>query len=104
ICNNSPQYSSLPTQYICNGEQFCFNHGATDSDGDSLVYSLVNPKEGSSPPGSDIPFVSGLSATNPVSTTGSFNFNNETGEMCFTPDTAQTDVISVEIDEYRNGQ
>ena len=39
-CNNSPQFSNKPVPFVCQGQPFTFNQGATDPDGDSLAYSL----------------------------------------------------------------
>jgi hypothetical protein len=103
-CNNSPQFNNLPVLYSCQGQISQFNHGFFDQDGDSLTFSLINPKTTN---GVDIPFVSGLSATTPLrlQTGTTFQFNNANGQMTFTPlaNTGQVAVISVRIDEYRNG-
>lgn len=103
LCNSSPTFSSLPVPYICAGQQFCYNHGAFDADGDSLVYTLINALDGPAP-GSPITYTGSLSATNPLSTlSGSVNFDNATGSMCVTPDAAQVSVVTVQVQEYRNG-
>ncbi|MCB9232615.1 MAG: T9SS type A sorting domain-containing protein [Bacteroidia bacterium] len=105
-CNSSPQYFALPSPYVCAGQNYCFSHGAVDPDGDSLVFSLVAPLNGPNPPGSPIPFTGGLSATNPIATTGgagALTFDPVTGTMCFTPNGAQQAVVAVRVDEYRNG-
>ncbi len=105
ICNTSPDYSSSPVPYICAGEKFCFNHGITEPDGDSLYYELVNPLGGANDTlaydSSDGPPY--YSPTYPVHTTDSnFYFNNETGQMCFTPDSPQTVIISMKTYEYKD--
>ncbi len=96
-CNNSPNFTSLPSPYICVNQQFNYNHGAVDPDGDSLVYTLINPM---SAPGTNISYVSGYSPTNPLSFSGSFTFDNLTGQMQFTPNLLQQAVISVLVEEY----
>ncbi len=100
LCNNSPFFTSLPTPYLCAGQPFFYNHGAIDIDGDSLVYTLVNPRTSAT---GNIPHRGGFSATNPLSTTGGFSFNNATGQMSFTPTNPQQAVVTVRVDEYRNG-
>ncbi len=100
--NSSPQFSAIPTPYICVGQNFSYNHGAYDPDSDSLVYTLAQPLEGTFPPGTPIAYNAGYSVNNPV-IASVFNFNNATGEMCFTPTQADYDVIAIQIDEYRNG-
>ena len=42
-CNNSPTFSQYPTPFICAGSYYCYNNGAIETDGDSLVYSLITP-------------------------------------------------------------
>ena len=39
-CNSSPTFFNKPMAIACRGQSFCFNHGAIDPDGDSLVYSF----------------------------------------------------------------
>jgi len=100
-CNDSPIFTELPVPFICDGGPYCYDHGATDADGDSLVYSLVNPLTGG---GSNIGYVGGFSPTYPLTTfSGSVSFDNATGQMCFTPIGEQQAVITVLIEEYRNG-
>lgn len=100
ICNNSPVFTSLPVPFVCIGNQFFYNHGAVDVDGDSLVYTLIQPLQN---PGTVAPWASGFSVTNPMATTSGFSFNNSTGQMSGTPSIAQNAAIAVRVDEYRNG-
>jgi len=100
LCDNSPVFTSLPVPYVCAGQQFNYNHGAIDLDGDSLVYSLIAPLDG---PGVSIPYTGGLGPNNPMNATGSFVFNSVTGQMTFTPSVPQVAVVAVLVQEYRNG-
>lgn len=100
LCNSSPQYASLPIPYICSNQLFTYSHGAFDSDGDSLSYQLAQPLSAAGKP---ISYNTGYSITEPVKNTGGFNFNPETGTMCFTPSQQQFSVVSVKVLEYRNG-
>lgn len=107
LCNSSPQFTSTPVPYVCADQQFCYNHGAIDPDGDSLSYSLVNPLEGPAP-GTPIPYSSpALSANYPLfDTTGSVQFDPQTGSLCIIPtDTTpgQVVVVAVQVLEWRNG-
>lgn len=106
-CNNSPVFSNKPVPYICAGEPYQYSNGATDADGDSLAYELIDPREipsGSSTP-QTIPFMPGFSPAYPVATApaNSFNFDVLSGQMAFTPQGAQQPVLSVKVKEYRNG-
>lgn len=100
ICQNSPVFTTLPIPYICTNQLFNFNHGVVDIDGDSLVYSMINPLTGSNQP---IPYSLGLSVATPMSLNGPFNFDVSTGQMSFTPDAQQQAVVTVLVQEYRNG-
>jgi len=102
LCDNSPLFSTIPLAYSCTNQLFVYNHGAYDPDGDSLVYTLVNPLDTLNGP---IPYSSiNLSPTYPLyTTTGDFGFDPLTGQMICTPSSNQIVVISVRIDEYRDG-
>lgn len=100
-CNNSPDFSNNPVPYICAGQTFCFNHGAIDADGDSLVYSLVAPMNAS---GSTVTYLGGYSATQPLNSNPPVTFNSVTGDICMTPQSLEVAVVSVLVREYRNGQ
>jgi gliding motility-associated-like protein len=103
LCNSSPFFTTFPVPYICVNEPFSFNHGAVDPDGDSLVYSLIQPLDDTGVP---IPYApgSGFSPTYPMSTTtGTFGFDPVSGQMSFTPDIEQVAVVAVLVEEYRDG-
>jgi hypothetical protein len=100
--NNSPQFSAIPTPYLCANQLSIFSHGAYDADGDSLYYSLAQPLTTPGPPGTPIAFTAGHTINDPILTISGMNLNPLTGDMCFTPSQAQTCVVSVLISEYRN--
>ena len=100
-CNSSPIFTTLPVPYICVNQPYSYNHGAIDVDGDSLYYSLVTPLTNG---GALIPYMPGYSSSYPVFTnTGSVNFNNNNGQMSMTPNQTQVCVVTVLVEEYRNG-
>ncbi|CAN5188513.1 hypothetical protein BH09BAC1_BH09BAC1_09900 [soil metagenome] len=99
-CNNSPRFTNRPVPYFCYQDSIRYNHGTVDIDGDSLVYTLVQPLQN---PGTTVPYAAGFSVTNPLSTNNTFTFNSGTGQMFFVPQQAQVGVITVRVDEYRNG-
>ncbi len=100
--NNAPQFVNMPVPYICNGQPFLYNHGATDVDGDQLVYSLVNALGAG---GTPLTYVAPYSPTYPLATTtGTFPFDPNTGQMNFTPNGVQNAVVVVKVEEYRNGR
>lgn len=100
ICNNSPAFSNLPVPYFCYLDSIYYNHGTIDFDGDSLVYTLITPLEGANSP---MTYQPGFSANNPLTTGGTFNFDPNTGQMFFVPQGAEVGVVTILVQEYRNG-
>ena len=57
--NSNPRFTNLPPTFICLDAPFHFDHSATDTDGDSLVYELCTPLNGASsanPARTSLPF------------------------------------------------
>lgn len=100
VCNNSPVFSNKPVPFVCLGQQFCFNHGGYDPDGDSLVYQMITPFDQSGLPVSYLP---PFSSMNPLSSTPAISFNSATGDICMTPTQLEVTVMAVLVSEYRNG-
>lgn len=98
-CNNSPQFTTTPVPYACSGRLFNYNHGAIDADGDSLVFSSINPLDNGQP----IPYVTPYTPSNPLNTSTPFFIDPNTGQFSFTPVGIQFVVITVLVEEYRNG-
>ncbi|MDB4534245.1 gliding motility-associated C-terminal domain-containing protein [Vicingaceae bacterium] len=101
--NNSPQFFNSPTPYLCANNLAIYSHAASDPDGDSLYYSFNQPLGTPGPPGTPIQFTAAYSINQPITTTAGMNFDQTTGEMCFTPDAGQIVVVSVLVEEFRNG-
>ena len=102
-CNNSPDFiDKMPDYYTCtNGSNWVhMNCAATDADGDSLVYSLVNALNGYNSP---VGYSSSFSGQFPFIAV-STNINPSTGLLSFIPTTSQFAVFAVKVEEYRNGQ
>ena len=99
-CNSSPHFTNKPIVFVCIGQNFTYNHGAVDPDGDSLVYSLVNPMINST---DSIPYVSGYSATNVITSSPPLTLNPATGDIVMTPTQQEVGVLSVLVEEYRDG-
>ncbi len=100
-CNSSPSFSNPPVPYICVGETYCFNHGATDPDGDSLSYSLVTPTSDAN--GGTVNYKAGYSATQPLKSNPKVSIDSETGDICMTPTQQDVTVMQVQVKEWRNG-
>ena len=97
-CNSSPTFSNKPVAIVCNNQAFCYNHGALDPDGDSLVYSFYSPF--TSYP-SSVPYSGGYSSTNFLSSSTPITIDPVTGDICFTPNAILSTVTGVKVQEYR---
>ncbi|MCI5056896.1 MAG: hypothetical protein MRY83_12350, partial [Flavobacteriales bacterium] len=106
ICNNSPVFTNDPVGFLCLGNQFCFNNGAFDADGDSLVYEQIVPQGeliGAVPTAipSTVNYLSGFSETMPTGDPMSFDVVN--GNFCITSTWIGKTVTAIRVNEYRNG-
>ncbi len=97
-CNSSPTFASEPALYTCLNQSVVFQQLATDSDGDSLVYSLVNCLQS---PATSVPYAPGFSGVNPLTTPVTIDPN--TGDLSFTATAIQVASVSVLVEEYRAG-
>jgi hypothetical protein len=100
LCNNSPVFTNDPVPFGCVNQPVFYNHGASDADGDNLVYSLVDCMDNST---TTVGYAAGYSATSPLSTTSGVTVDAATGAISFTPSMAQVGVFCVSVQEYRNG-
>lgn len=99
-CNSSPTFSNKPVPFLCLGQQFCFNHGAYDADGDSLVYQLITPKQTAT---TNVSYHSPYNSSNPLNSMPSTTFSSLSGDICLTPQALEVTVMAVLVKEYRNG-
>jgi len=99
-CNSSPVFSNPPVPYVCVGQTYCFNHGATDADGDSLSYSLITPMTGAA---TTVTYLPGWSAAQPVSSLPALSINTASGDICMTPQLLEVTVMAVLVEEWRAG-
>lgn len=110
--NSSPQFRTQLTR-VCYKSKFTFDFGATDPDGDSLVYSFcdaynrgnssnsanVTP---STPPYQSVNYINGYSGSSPLGS-GAI-INSQTGLITgIAPQNPGRYVVCVCIAEYRNG-
>ncbi len=99
--NNSPVFSNVPIAFECINQDNYFNHGGIDADGDSLVYSFVNPLNDQNDP---LQYFPGYSINNFLTSSPAININPFTGDIFMHPTVAtEITVIAVLIEEYRNG-
>jgi gliding motility-associated-like protein len=116
-CNSSAVFNDYPTHYICVNEPIFYDHSASDTDGDSLVYSLCTPfsggtlMDGMPQPPSAPPFDTVVWVTPPYSKDNMLGFgaaplaiDPQTGLLTGTPGLVGQFVVGVCVEEYRNGQ
>lgn len=129
-CNNMPIFDQVPPVFLCNNLPFNFDHSATDIDGDSLVYKLVDPFTGTNimglgaenpmvpggnqpvvdpttnpmgpPPYNNVQFAPGFSFTDPFGS-GNFVIDPQTGFINVTPNQVGIFVFAIAVCEFRNG-
>ncbi len=99
-CNNSPDFLNSPVAFFCVNEPVNYNHGASDPENDSLVFSLVDCLSSS---GTSSPYTGAFNGTNPLATSTGVIIDPITGGLQFTPNQIQVGVICVLVEEYRNG-
>lgn len=99
--NSSVAFGYDPVPFVCQNYPVFYNNGASEIDGDSLVYKLVQPLGATNTP---IAYSAGYSLTNPIKTAaGNFSFNQSSGQLNFTPSATEVDVVTIKVEEYRNG-
>lgn len=112
--NNSAVFKKLPPIFICKDQAFYFDHSATDKDGDSLKYFLINPLAGldnvnpstSAQSLSDnipIPWLAPYSSANILGGTLPLQIDSITGFLQCKPNTFGRFVVSVLVTETRGG-
>ena len=107
--NSSPVFSYIPINRFCINSQFFYPMGATDVDGDSLVFSMTDCEDysGSCTSGgfiaAPIPWQAPATSVQPFPTANGISFNTQTGLMQFMPTTQCVYNIAIQVDEYRNG-
>ena len=102
LCNSSPVFTSLPVPFICANQLFNYNHGVVEPDGDSLFFSMVSPMTtGGLPIAHNVG--AGYSLLNPILSSSPFTFSNITGQFTFTANGLQVCVVSIKVEEFRNG-
>lgn len=114
--NSSPRFNSYPPLLLCNNEDLVFDHSASDSNGDQLVYSLVAPYQGggplpsntapnpaSAPPYFPVQWAGGFSTANPLGPGATINIDANTGLLTASPNLLGLFVVGIQVDEYRNG-
>lgn len=124
-CNNSAYFNKPPISFVCLGKEFTYDFSATDPDGDSLVYKMVDPLSGVDkngtgvtdgngatevnignkmgiPPIVPVKFKPGYSAQNIFGDGGYMKIDSQTGMLSFLPPQEGLHVFAVVVEEWRN--
>ena len=119
--NSSPVFNNFPPAFICEGEPLRFDHSARDTDNDQLVYKFINAygwtqgagtNTNSPPPFGLVPYRVPYSNVAPMKGNPQIKIDPNTGMMTGTPDAIQSlngaiyqqFVVTIAVEEYRNGQ
>lgn len=114
VPNNAARFDNNPPKILCTNQVTEFDHKATDSDGDQLNYSLVNPNLGgntsnvepnpeTAPPFTPVTWMPTFSATVPLGAASSTSIDSITGIITFSPYMIGNYLVGVQVDELRNG-
>ncbi|MBL7814596.1 MAG: gliding motility-associated C-terminal domain-containing protein [Saprospiraceae bacterium] len=118
--NNSPVFNNFPPSVICANESLNYDHSATDTEGDQLVYSFCGAFIGGSSGGTPGPTPAGnnigkppysfvnyrlpnYSINAPIGGSPIVKINSNTGIITGTPNVLGQFVVTVCVEEYRNG-
>lgn len=113
--NSSPYFQVAPAQYLCKDNYTIIDFSAADPDGDSLVYTMVNPLQGHTTesdvapalpypaPYQNITWESGYSALNAIHGNPALNINSSTGMLTVKPSENGLYAFAIKCEEYRNG-
>ena len=125
--NSSPRFNQRPPLFICADSYLQFDNSASDPDGDSLSYSLINALDGASsscpdpspnaagsgcntwasaPPYVPVSYLTPYNAANPTnspSNTGDLQIDPVTGLLTGIPNQTGIFIVAVAVSEYRHG-
>lgn len=113
--NSNPVFKNFPPVAICANKPLVFDHSATDSDGDSLVYKLCTPYDGLSPSAPTISFLLEFppydeirwrppySLTDQLSGPQPLSIDAVSGILTAIPGRIGQFVVGVCVEEYRDG-
>ncbi|MCT4582044.1 MAG: PKD domain-containing protein [Flavobacteriales bacterium] len=96
-CNSSPTITAPPIPYYCVNQPVCYNLGIVETDGDSLVYSLVAALDNATTP---LQYQGGFSGSQPIQ---GITIDPNSGLINFVPTVQGNYVVVIQVDEYLNG-
>jgi len=124
-CNSSPDYDLFPPTIVCAGSSIDFDHGATDPDGDSIVYQFCTPLQGGGnilngpefnscvgalpdppcpPPFNSVNYLPPFTAAQPMGGNPIVTIDPNTGFISGVPELQGQFVVGVCATEFRDGR
>lgn len=108
LSNNSPLSMGTPIFNASVGDDVIQGSTINDIEKDSIVYSLMDcltsiDIDPSNPFYDYHPYNTGYSGTQPFNTLSGVSIDAATGNIRFTPAIAETSLLCVKVEEYRNG-
>jgi gliding motility-associated-like protein len=112
ITNDSPVFNSVPPLGNCIYDDINLDLSASDTDGDSLVYSFVTPFTGAStfnptaitpPPFSEMVWDFGYGADYPMDANPNLSIDSLTGLVSGIPNQLGYYIMTIKIEEFRAG-
>lgn len=101
--NSNPLIANIPTYYMTAGNAISVPVQCVDPEGDSIVYTLINPLDGNVAAPTPCLYSAGYSLTNPFGTGGTCTINNTTKMLTMMSPLSGYYVIAFRVFEYRNG-
>jgi PKD repeat protein len=108
-CNSAPTFTNDAVVLVCAGEDFIYNLGANDPDGDSLSYAFGESFQGA---GSAVQYVAPYSANYPFNYFGAPNMNAtspaglhidpKTGDVQFRPMGIFVSYLVIEVTQWKS--
>lgn len=114
--NSSPVFNNYPNKVARKNHPYSTNFLFIDADGDSLVYSLVNPIKGTlsrafsqnintnAGPYPSVVWVTGYDSAHQILGKPSLNINEKTGELTMNPDSNGLFISAIKVEEFRNNK
>ncbi|MDQ3101879.1 MAG: hypothetical protein M3R08_10870, partial [Bacteroidota bacterium] len=96
ICDNSPTFADGGIPYVCLGNELLYSPGASDIDGDSMVFSLINARYYAPPPTS-VNYVAGFTGTEPLP---GMTIDPATGQLTFAPSVQGNYTVVIQVATY----
>ena len=97
--NSSPVFSNIPVSFLCIGQVFHYNHGAYNTDGDSITYSFITPRSAAN---TNVTFNAGYTTNSPLSSSPAMSID-ASGDITVAPTQTEVGVLAIIVREYRNG-